>query len=399
MECGDRRPVSQVRYTEAGDAALERAIADLLAEVTARASRVPQLDALMLGGSLGRGEGTYEHVPGGDRLASDVELYLVGRSSTLRDAARRLEREVAADGLGDVSAAWLHPGTLASGRGKNLSWKPSRTIRLYELAEGSRPLVGDPPEIRAIDPATLPLAEGVRLVLNRLAEAAPDVADGAAGAARWTDKILMACGDTLLLDAGAYTVRYRHRAARVSRLEPSWPMPEGWRDMLVAAYERKLTGRPVSGHPEVAERVDQLLVATLRAAVPRAANVEVEPLRDFVSRYVMGAARAHELLRYLPPVGPAATYEGLVVLARAARAGLRPTARALRQALAGRPMSLVLQAAALPLYLGISGRDPALVEAARDGLGWGGMPAAELTRASSAGALAHLLRRHWSVAT
>jgi hypothetical protein len=385
------------RYTEAGDAALEAKIADVLSVAARRARDEPGLDALLLGGSLGRGEGTVARGADGDRLVSDVELYLVGRPSALRDAARRLETSMKADGLGDVSVAWLHPDMLGRGRGKNLSWKPSHTIRLFDLAHGSRTLLGAPPSIRAGAAEELPMAEGVRLVLNRLAEASPDVAAGSADAGRWLDKILIACGDTLLLAASAYAVRYRHRMARLEVLEPPWPMPVGWREDLVAAYDRKL-GAP-STTPPSAARVDELVTATLRHAVPAVAGTGLDPLDTFVPRYVTAGARNRDLLRYLPPIGPAATYEGLVLVARAARAGRRPTSRALVGAVRGRPLSLAFQAAALPLFLGIVRDDAALVRSATEGLRWAGLSSAALATATDAADLARVLRRHWGDAT
>jgi hypothetical protein len=390
--------VSADRYTERGDATLESTIGEILSQAADRVRAEPGLEALLLGGSLGRGEGTVEHGPDGDRLASDVELYLVGRSSALRDAARRLEDSMKADGWGDVSVAWLQPDMLASGRGKNLSWKPSRTIRLFDLAHGSRALVGSPPSIHAAAAGELPLAEGVRLVLNRLAEAGLEVAAETADAGRWIDKILIACGDTALLGAGSYTVQYRDRMARLERLDPPWPMPDGWRADLVAAYERKLGG--TGSEPVSHRRVDELVIATLGGSVVTVAGTPLTPLETFVPRYVRGGARNRDILRYLPPIGPGAMYEALVLLARAARGGHRPTPRALAGALLGRPLSLALQAASLPLFLGIIRGDAALVRVAADGLRWAGLPAAAVsTAAEDPASLAQLLRRHWSVAT
>jgi hypothetical protein len=304
---------------------------------------------------------------------------------------------MAAVGFPDVSAAWLHPNMLAKARGKNLSWRSSRTIRLYDLAEGSRTLLGTAPRIQRIDPATLPLAEGVRLVLNRLAEGTEDIVERSADADRWSDKILIACGDTLLLANGAYTVRYRDRVSRLVDLQTSWAMPPGWRTDVLAAYERKLGGR--SDRPPGLERIADLVVATLSHATPPAAGTTVAPLTTFVPRYVIAGARRPELLRYLPPIGPSATYEALVLVARAARAGRRPTIRALRGALLGRPLSLVLQAASLPLFLGVVRDDRSLLDAAAAGLRWGGVPSAEIAGATDGLSLSRLLRRHWAVAT
>ena len=207
--------MSTSRYTEGGDPVVERSVADLVAAIVERARPIAGLESLLLGGSLGRGEGTLATGPDGPTLASDVEVYLVGRGSSLRSAASELQGHFASRSGPEVSAAWLHPEMLRKGHAKNLSMRPSATIRLYELGPGgSRTLIGTPPEVFAIDPATLPLGEGVRLVLNRLAEASVVLATESPDAGRWTDKILMACGDTLLLAAGAYT-------AQISRSSPS----------------------------------------------------------------------------------------------------------------------------------------------------------------------------------
>ena len=385
------------RYTEGGDPVVERSIGELVAAIVARARPLEGLEALVLGGSLGRGEGTVAIGPEGPTLASDVEVYLVGRPSSLRSGASELQGHFA--GGPEVSAAWLHPEMLREGRAKNLSMRSSRTIRLYELGPGvSRTLIGMPPEVLAIDPATLPLGEGVRLVLNRLAEASVELATESPEASRWTDKILMACGDTLLLAAGAYTARYRDREQRLAGLPEPWPMPHGWRDEVVSAYERKLSA--AAGH-STADGVaaDVIVLATLDAAVPRVTGTPLEPISSFAQRFVDAGARRPELLRYLPPIGPAATYEAAILLARAWRAGRQPTVRALRQAVLGRPLSLALQASALPLYLGIVRRDERLMRIAAESLEWAGLARPELGRASDPAALAKILRRHWLVAT
>ena len=391
--------MSTSRYTEGGDPVVERSVADLVAAIVECARPIAGLEALLLGGSLGRGEGTVVTGPDGPTLASDVEVYLVGRGSSLRSAASELQGHFASGSGPEVSAAWLHPDMLRKGRAKNLSMRPSATIRLYELGPGvSQTLIGTPPEVFAIDPATLPLGEGVRLVLNRLAEANVVLATESPDAGRWTDKILMACGDTLLLAAGAYTARYRDRAHRLAGLPEPWPMPRGWRDEVAAAYERKLSGR-AGQSAKGRVRPDGIVLATLGEAVERVTGAPLEPLPSFARRFVIAGARRPELLRYLPSIGPAATYEAAILLARSWRAGRQPTARALQQALRGRPLSLSLQASALVLYLGIVRRDDRLVRAAAESLEWAGIPRPELGRASQPAALAEVLRRHWLVAT
>jgi hypothetical protein len=385
-------------YTESGDPSVEAAIQERVSRIAQRAAGTPHLESVLLGGSLGRGEATTVSDASGERLASDVEIYLVGRSASLRSAARLLADQLQDEEAGsEISVAWIHPSALSKSRAKNLSWRPSRTIRLYELAAGSRSLVGPMPQIAPIDPATLPLAEGIRLILNRLVEASPAIAEGTVDAGRWVDKILMACGDTMLLAALQYTASYRGRAGRLADLAEPWTMPSGWRPMLLDAYERKLSGT-AERRPSLGEVAD-LVPAALAPAMERVVGIELEPIGTFPYRYAMAAARNEEMLRYLPPLGPAASYEGIVVLARGLRAGRRLAPRALAQAVAGRPLSLVLQGVGLPLFNGLARLDNEALRAAADALRWAGVPSHLIAAAESPGALALLVCRYWQVAT
>ena len=382
------------RFTEQGPGSVERDVEELLGQLLRRVADAPGLDAVLLGGSLGHGEGTVRNADGRPGLTSDVELYLVGPERSLRSLATALEREFSE---WHVSAAWLHPGMLRRGRAKNLSWRPSPTIRLYEIEAGSRVLAGRRPVQRAIRPGDLPLADGVRTLLNRLAEAAPEVASGTPDAARWLDKVLIGCGDALLLASGGYTVSYRERATRLGAIQPAWSMPEGWRLAVVAAYERKLDTQ--DARTTDLALLDAIAVATLRGAIPATAGVSLDPLMDFPQRFTTSAAHDVAYLRYLPPFGPAATYEGVVLVVRSWRAGLGPTPRGVRQALLGRPLSLALQSTALPLFLGVLRRDGGLLDVARRALLWSGLRAEDVLSAVDATQLANLLLRHWRLST
>lgn len=174
-------------------------------------------------------------------------------------------------------------------------------------------------------------------------------------------------------------------------------MPQGWRAAVTTAYERKLSGS--GGGEGEQDGADEIVLATLGEAVERVTGTPLEPLLSFPRRFVIAGARRPELLRYLPPLGPAASYEAAILLARAWRAGRGMTVKGVGQALLGRPRSLALQASALPLYLGIVQRDDALVRAAAESLGWAGLPRAEVAEPSHPAALAEALRRHWLVAT
>lgn len=394
-------------FTAGGDARLEASLAEVLGVARSSSARIPGVTALLLGGSLGRGEGSVRHTAGGDVLSSDIELYLVGSSPDLRRDARALQRELSAASGIDVSVAWADPRALRAGRSKNRSWRPVPTIRHYELAATARVVAGTRPAMLPIDPASLPLAEGVRLILNRLAEAgpvfgrtrwrpgdpSPDEGDAAALAAmRWADKILISCGDTVLLAAHRYVASYRDRQATLRSVSESWPMPAGWREMVLDAYERKLTDGAGSPPGELAA----VLHATLAAALRDAAGIGLEPLATLPGRLAAAARRRPGLLRYLPPVGPAAHYEAAVVAIRARGAGRRLSARALADALRGRPLSLASQGIGAWLFFAILAGD----EAAAAGIGRAlvgcGVPAADVQAAADLDGLATLNARYWA---
>ena len=87
-----------------------------------------------------------------------------------------------------------------------------------------------------------------------------------------------------------------------------------------------------------------------------------------------------------------------MLVARSWRAGLRPTSRMLVQAVLGHPLSLALQGAAAPLFLGVATKDPRLVNAAAQALDWAGLPGGTAEHAGPID-VALRLRRHWSIAT
>lgn len=376
-------------FTETAIPSVEHELETLMADLVDQVRDLPGLESLLLGGSLGRGEATVRPIGDDYELASDIEVYLVGRPASLRAAARRLERSNASSHL---SVAWLHPGMLRAGRAKNLSWRSAPTIRMYEIGAASKILFGRRPSMRPIDPRRLPLAEGVRLILNRLAEATPELESGSADAGRWLDKILMACGDTLLLAQQRYRASYRERMESLRHVVEPWSMPSGWRALVTAAYERKLRAGVSSPNPI---DVDRVAAATLDAASIADLDVPLEPMGTFAQRFTVAAARNAGYLRYLPPVGNGPRYEAFVLLVRGWRSGMRPTARMLAQATHGRPLSLALQAASAPLFFGIVRNDTTLVEASDRALRWAGV-VADQDPSATAGTR---LRRHWLVAT
>jgi len=375
--------VTHQNFSVAADPNVEAAIAAKIDTLLEAATHIPGVKAVVLGGSLGRGEATI----GPDGLASDIELYLVGSDRRLRDQAQSLEQSQRSAGW-DVSIAWVHPRQLTSGRAKNLSWRPSRTIRQYELVTASRVLAGSLPHAMAPAARDIPLAEGVRLILNRLAEASLPIATGSPDADRWLDKTLIAVGDTLLLAAGQYTARYRDRMARLRSLRTP-TLTEADKNRVVASYQRKLLG---GGSAPSHSDVRRIAAAGLRFGVASTLGMAIAAWDSFPREFAQRAARHEAYLRYLPPAGSSALYESLIVMLRVRWNGLPLRPVALIEALRGRPMSLLAQGTAAPLAFGILEGRADLVEAAARAMYAAGLPSV----GGEASDVAATLRRYWA---
>jgi hypothetical protein len=351
------RPSIDAALTVGAEPAVERRLRAVLDDLVGRSAALPALDAILLGGSLAWGEATADvDDRGGVVVGGDIEAYLVGRSRDLRRHARSLSIGLsAAHGL-EVNVAWLHPRRLATGASRNVSIVGSDTILGYELATAARLLHGTLPAIRPVRPETIPVAEGVRLILNRAVEGSGRMADPAEEQ-RWLGKLLMAAADTLLLLEGSYHGGYRDRLRRVeARLD-------GWSDAglvtpdeasaVVAAYRRKLgeRGLPASDPRLVAAAVDRVLRHALRSDLA----LEYGSYGAFVDRFSGAASSRAGYLRYHVPLGLSRYFEASVVAARGHRAGLRSGAWRWASVVAGRPLSLEILGAGAPLLFATLG--------------------------------------------
>jgi hypothetical protein len=375
------------RLTLVGSDAVEATAWATVSSLTRDAGMHSGVQAVLLGGSLGRGEGTVI----ADRLASDIELYIVGRDRGLRSHAASLEQDWRSRGH-DVSVAWLHPTMLEQSRAKNLSYRPSRTIRLYELASAAVVLAGSRPQSAHIDPTRLPVAEGVRLILNRLAEAGPRIARGSEDVPRWLDKILMAAGDTLLLEARRYTARYRDRLDALTTVGSGMVSSQDL-EAIRGAYERKLWGL---GETTSLANVAAVAEAVLREVLQRSPHGPVHTeWAGFPAAFAQWAARDETYLRYLPPIGPAAVYEAIVGVVRVRGAGLALSPRVMWNCVRGRPLSLLLQGCAAPVGLGLLTGRTADVFAGAAAMAAAGVPMSVIGDRDVE--VADTLHRYWTV--
>jgi hypothetical protein len=372
--------------TLGGVPAVDTLVGELLDRLARATEVIPGLEALVVGGSVGRGEAVAQQVDGGIRLVSDIEAYLVGSSRSLRDDAKRLSEQLSTETGTDFSVAWLDSRRLRRGAGKNLSFRRSPTLHQYELLETGRVLRGEWPRVQRFEAAELPLAEGVRLILNRLIEATPHVIDRSAAMPFWLDKVLVACGAAMLIAESDYEPSQRRQWQRLQEVlpvvGPHWQLDLELQALILGAYARRLgeSGRPAPDRHSVAA----VAGGALREVVRRDLGLVFGAWTEFPVSFAKGASRSKAYLQYLPPFGPAAQYEAFVVLARLARSSAHLTSRAFVQAVHGRPLSLIALGAGAPAFFAALGASEAgemrpedsarLWDAVRGAMDAGGVP-------------------------
>ncbi len=190
----------------------------LLAELSVRRS-CPQ--AILLSGSFGRGEGSAWYQDGTVHIASDYEINVICDSWRARKALERARRRLAGSIPVPVSLSQITSRRLRQGHSRNLSFGPPQdSIYMYEIQAASRVLHGSLDGlIGATDPAALPPEEGILLVSNRMLEVIEAwLRPQQDGLEHALAKLVLACGDAVLLSRGLYHYSYLERAQRLADL-------------------------------------------------------------------------------------------------------------------------------------------------------------------------------------
>ena len=227
------------RFTIDGTEALENRLAQICDEVRDGVrSIVPsrRLEALLLGGGYGRGQGGVLRTKDGDQPYNDLEFYVCLQGSHLLNRRRyhhplhRLGRQLSDKAGIDVEL------TLSSTRQFQQS-PPS--MFYYDLLMGNRPLIGEPSALprgeHLCNAEKLPPCEATRLLMNRcsgLLFCAEKLHRGnfsdedADFIGRNHAKAQLAFGDVVLTVAGQYhwdCCERRHRLERLASDAPELP--------------------------------------------------------------------------------------------------------------------------------------------------------------------------------
>ncbi len=290
------RAPRSARFTLDGDDALERHLARVCEQVLSGIrGLIPadRLEAVLLGGGYGRGEGGVLRGAGGDRPYNDLEFYVALRGSRHRnELIHRLPLEVLGEILSHLAGVEVEfkIASLAE-------WRAQRVNMFsYDLFAGHRMLWGDARRLAGcshhLHAALIPLSEATRLLMNRgtgllLArarlEAAHFTPEDADFVRRNIAKAELACGDALLTARGLYdrSCRERHlRLQNLARLEPS-----PWHEALTRAHAE---GVAFKLHPDDTPAARELLARRHAEAVRLAGecwlHIETQRLgRDYTT--------------------------------------------------------------------------------------------------------------------
>jgi hypothetical protein len=230
----------------------------------------PQLRAIVLTGSMARGEATFVEVPGGWDTLGDCEMVLVFKSheplprsievgDMQTEIALRLQQRCVACPIG---LSPVHPNYLVT--------LPPR-IYGYELRTCGRVVWGDTTilaSIPAFSPRDIPLEDAWRMICNRIIEQlavthadAKQTLINPHKANYRTAKLCLDLATSLLLFCGEYAPTYRERSARLQRLSDKMATKDGLPFPLrpFAALVDKLTCWKLSPSSGVLDREPFLL--------------------------------------------------------------------------------------------------------------------------------------------
>ena len=206
--------------------------------------------SIILSGSFGRGEATAFEENGKLKFLSDCEItimpyrYIFSRSKIDEFESKFYERTGLKVGIwGATHSFYLITPFL------NKKMKP--TMENYDLKYGSQVIYGKDYfwRIPNFKPEDIPLWEGIRLLFNRMAESLEyfSLANPKDEMVFWTDKIVLACQDALLITLGKYQHSYRKRNELFQNLFSNYfseleNKTSKFLDLTIEVTERKLCG-------------------------------------------------------------------------------------------------------------------------------------------------------------
>lgn len=215
-------------FTGIKDPEIERLLQDVIQQTAVDISEVaPQfLEAVILGGGYGRGEGGVCQDTGKPMLYNDIDFFVVTKNATasqkrelaaiFEPISKKLEKKLQIDV--DFSPA----------KNENELGKMTGTLMFQELKHGHILVYGNESvleKIEAIKEENLPFMEAIRLLMNRgiglifAAEKIAQHSEDTGFIARNINKAILGCGDAMLLANGKYKWKLEDRILAVEQLQ------------------------------------------------------------------------------------------------------------------------------------------------------------------------------------
>ncbi len=254
------RAVKQ-RFTLDGSPALEARIGQdmaLICETALSAAGSTNLDAIILGGGYGRGEGGVLREENEERPYNDYDFFVVTPHAARRKRLA-LQHALAEAGESLYPQVGVHVDFGPPLPRARLSELPYE-LMLMELKAGHRVIYGSPAILDAMpayDSSAVPLQEGARLLMNRgvglllsrqklRGEEGRLPDDDTAFVVRNIQKAAMALGDVVLMCEKRYAPSYVERLRRFAEADLSgYPQADVLRQRYAESIEFKLRPRHV----------------------------------------------------------------------------------------------------------------------------------------------------------
>lgn len=296
--------MGEVRYT--ADPSLNDRVSPLIDQLKQGLVTSFHPKSIILSGSFGRGEATVTDQNGQLAFLSDCEITIIPYKYLLN---RRKVDRFAQDFYGKTGLKveiWGAIPTLYL-LTPFLSKKLKPSIGNYDLKYGSRVIYGKDYLQRILEfkAEDIPLWEGIRLLLNRMIEALESFSPGNPSRETlfWTDKIVLACQDALLLSLGKYSPSYQQRNKILLQVFPDHfngidginRLPR----MAKEATARKLFGVTNSASTEYWFEVAGLCDIIFRYIVREGLGIDFEDYTDFHRKYLTTFSRSGRVYSFM----------------------------------------------------------------------------------------------------
>jgi hypothetical protein len=336
---GNKQRRSMGKYTALDDPIVDQTIEEHMQQIVAAIRSRVEPQAIILRGSFSQGEGSV--VIGGNRLRflSDYEVMAVTPHYRHRRWLRTVARQMTAELGVETSISRVHPHNIERNSLGNLPTGgiACPTIAMYEVQSGGITLYGEHLLNRgpAIDPCTLNIWAGLRLILNRMAESLNHLSSTKKDweELRWVNKTILSCAEALLIVHGQYHFSYAERGRRfadlVSELDTAVVQASHLPDLVCRATAFKL--RPsLDLYPEpisvVWQRVRQACDATLRYVIERYLGFSFSSYAEFPERYLNQLVMQNRLGKSRLGLLPAPLAQNLFLILKLLRARRFPPA-------------------------------------------------------------------------